>query len=55
MLITTHITSDVETIADEILLMEHGNLHFAANRDEFVSGCGAADLEDAYLRRLHAL
>ncbi len=54
-LITTHITSDVETIADEILLMEHGNLHFAANRDEFVSGCGAADLEDAYLRRLHAL
>lgn len=54
-LITTHITSDVETIADRILLMQHGKLHFAADREEFISGCGAVSLEDAYLRRLHAL
>ena len=54
-LITTHITGDVETIADRILLMQHGRLHFAADRDTFISGCGAASLEDAYLRRLHAL
>ena len=54
-LITTHITSDVETIADEILLMNHGKLLFAAKRGEFISGCGAASLEDAYIKRLHAL
>lgn len=54
-LITTHITSDVETIADEILLMDRGCLRFAAGRREFIDGCGAKDLEDAYLRRLHTL
>ena len=54
-LITTHITSDVETIADEILLMNHGKLIFASDRQEFITGCGAATLEDAYIKRLHAL
>ena len=54
-LITTHITSDVETIADEILLMNHGKLLFASKRAEFISGCGASSLEDAYIKRLHAL
>ena len=54
-LITTHITSDVETIADEILLMNHGKLLFAADRAEFISGCGAGSLEDAYIKRLHTL
>lgn len=53
-LITTHITGDVETIADEILLMNHGKLLFAAPGDEFIHGCGAKDLEDAYIKRLHA-
>lgn len=54
-LITTHITSDVETIADEILLMHHGKLIFAAPCDEFIRGCGAEDLEDAYIKRLHTV
>lgn len=54
-LITTHITGDVETIADNILLMRDGRLKFAADSKTFISGCGAATLEDAYLRRLHAL
>ncbi len=54
-LITTHITSDVETIADEILLMNKGHLLFAASCDEFIHGCGANDLEDAYIRRLHTV
>lgn len=53
-LITTHITSDVETIADEILLMNHGKLLFASDLDEFIAGCGAKDLEAAYIKRLHA-
>lgn len=53
--ITTHITSDVETIADEILLMHLGKLIFASDRQEFIAGCGANSLEDAYIKRLHAL
>ena len=52
-LITTHITSDVETIAERVLLMQHGRLHFAADTAGFIGG--AQSLEDAYLRRLHAL
>ncbi|MBQ3355626.1 MAG: ATP-binding cassette domain-containing protein [Oscillospiraceae bacterium] len=53
-LITTHITGDVETIADEILLMNNGRLLFASGCEAFVHGCGAKDLEDAYIKRLHA-
>ena len=55
LLITTHITSDVETVADRILLMEGGRLRFAADTAEFIAGCGARDLEDAYIRRLRGL
>lgn len=51
--ITTHITSDVETIADNILLMNHGRLLCSAQTHAFIAGCGAAHLEDAYIRRLH--
>lgn len=54
-LITTHITSDVETIADRILLISEGRLRVSASCDDFIGGCGASNLEDAYLRRLHAL
>lgn len=54
-LITTHITSDVETIANKILLMNHGRLLFAASCFDFIHGCGASDLEAAYLKRLHSL
>lgn len=52
-LITTHITADVETIADNILLMQHGRLLFASDAETFLRGCGAASLEEAYLRRLY--
>lgn len=52
-LITTHITSDVENIADKILLMNHGKLLFASDRIEFISGCNADTLEGAYVKRLH--
>lgn len=54
-LITTHITSDVESIADRVLLMQHGKLHFASDADTFIHGIGASSLEEAYLRRLHSL
>ena len=47
-LITTHITGDVESIASEILLLHHGVLLADAPAEEFIRGCGAANLEDAY-------
>ena len=50
-IITTHITSDVETIADRILLIRSGRLCAALDTPDFLDG--AASLEDAYLRRLH--
>ena len=46
-LITTHITGDVESIASEILLLHHGVLLADAPAEEFIRGCGAANLEDA--------
>lgn len=51
--ITTHITSDVENISDNILLMNGGRLLFASESDEFIAGCGSSNLEEAYIRRLH--
>lgn len=54
-LITTHVTGDLESIADRILLIAQGKLQLAMETSEFIYGCGASDLEEAYLRRLHAL
>ncbi len=52
-LITTHITSDVETIADRVLLMRQGRLLCAAERTRFLALAEADDLETAYIRLLH--
>lgn len=52
-LITTHITSDVETIADRILLMRQGQLIQAAERAQFLALAETDDLETAYIRLLH--
>ena len=52
-LITTHITADVESIADEILLLDGGKLIAEEPPETFIAGCGARTLEEAYIRRLH--
>ncbi len=52
-LITTHITSDIETIAGHILLMRRGQLKEAARPEDFLALAGAEDLETAYIRLLH--
>lgn len=52
-LITTHITSDIETIADRILLMRQGQLIQAAERAQFLALAETDDLETAYIRLLH--
>lgn len=44
-LLSTHIVSDVDKIADEILMMKQGQLIFRGTRDEI-----AEDLEEFYLR-----
>ena len=52
-LITTHITADVESVADEILLLDGGKLIAEGPPETFIAGCGALTLEEAYIRRLH--
>jgi len=52
-LITTHITGDVESIADRILLMREGRLLRNEAAGAFLSLAGAADLETAYITLLH--
>ncbi len=49
-LITTHITSDVESIADKILLLNKGELLCNMTAEEFTNG---SSLEEAYIKRLH--
>ena len=49
-LITTHITGDVESIANRILLLREGELLCNMNAEEFTNGCS---LESAYIKRLH--
>lgn len=49
-LITTHITSDVESIADRILLIDKGVLLCDMSAEEFVEN---DTLEQAYIKRLH--
>lgn len=49
-LITTHITSDVESIADRILLLNKGILLCDMSAEEFVEN---DTLEQAYIKRLH--
>ena len=44
-LLSTHIVSDVDKIADEILMMKQGQLIFCGTRDEI-----GEDLEEFYLR-----
>lgn len=52
-LITTHITSDVENIADKILIMKNGQLVCAQTIGELFESTGADGLEAAYIAALH--
>ncbi len=53
-LISTHITSDVETCADFVLLLKNGDIITSADMSEFLAEHGNASLEQAYLGRIHA-
>ena len=51
---TTHIVSDIESIADDVILMKHGRLVKHGKPDELVAEIGGRDLEDVYMHYLGA-
>ncbi|MBR4635939.1 MAG: ATP-binding cassette domain-containing protein [Clostridia bacterium] len=49
---TTHIVSDIETIADDVILMKHGRLVAHGRPQELIETAGGHDLEDVYMHYL---
>ncbi len=48
-LLATHVVSDVESIADHILILKSGELIADDAPQELIAQCGGEDLEDVYL------
>ena len=51
-LITTHIVSDIEQIAKEVLFLKSGNLVAAGRLNELMEEAGAVNLEQLYMHYL---
>lgn len=49
---TTHIVSDIETIADDIILMKKGKLVAHGTPAELIENAGGRDLDDVYMHFL---
>ena len=49
-LVSTHVVSDIETIADEIILLKSGEIIDRGSVEELCKIHGAASLEDVYMR-----
>ena len=49
---TTHIVSDIESIATDVLLMKDGQLVKHGTPDELMASCQGKDLEDVYMAYL---
>ncbi|MBR3382585.1 MAG: ATP-binding cassette domain-containing protein [Clostridia bacterium] len=49
---TTHIVSDIESIADDVILMQKGKLVAHGRPDELVASVNGRDLEDVYMHYL---
>ena len=47
--LTTHIVSDIESIAGDVLLMKQGELVRYGAPEELIASCGGKDLEDVYM------
>ena len=47
--LTTHIVSDIESIAGDVLLMKQGELVMHGAPEELIASCGGKDLEDVYM------
>ena len=50
--LTTHIVSDIESIAGDVLLMKQGELIRHGAPEELIASCGGKDLEDVYMAYL---
>lgn len=50
--LTTHIVSDIESIADDVLLMKQGELIKHGAPDALIASCHGRDLEDVYMAYL---
>lgn len=50
--LTTHIVSDIESIAGDVLLMKQGELVRHGAPEELIASCGGRDLEDVYMTYL---
>ena len=50
--LTTHIVSDIESIAGDVLLMKQGELVRHGAPEALISSCGGKDLEDVYMAYL---
>ncbi|MBQ2980803.1 MAG: ATP-binding cassette domain-containing protein [Lachnospiraceae bacterium] len=50
--LTTHIVSDIESIADDVLLMKQGELIKHGAPDVLIASCHGRDLEDVYMAYL---
>ena len=47
--LTTHIVSDIESIAGDVLLMKNGQLVKHGTPEALTASCGGKDLEDVYM------
>ena len=50
--LTTHIVSDIESIANDVLLMKHGKLVKHGTPEALIAQSGGRDLEDVYMTYL---
>ena len=50
--LTTHIVSDIESIAGDVLLMKQGELVKHGAPEVLIASCGGKDLEDVYMAYL---
>ena len=50
--LTTHIVSDIESIADDVLLMKQGEMVRHGAPEALITSCGGKDLENVYMAYL---
>jgi ABC-type multidrug transport system ATPase subunit len=52
-LITTHITSDVESIADYVIFMKNGRIKSSGKPEQILKDTSSKNIEEAYLKIIH--
>ena len=52
-LITTHITSDVESIADYVIFMKNGHIASSGKPEQILKDTSSKNMEEAYLKIIH--